>query len=386
MSDQLSDRLTALDRHCQEIAGDLREPGMALDRDPESIHRFLNLPALYTQRCALMPPDYLDSPYRIGDRTYDFTSCLERVVSAERLAYGDVGALLAAPGPSLSGAIVRALGNADQQRWYFGRLADAPTWTFFAMTEPNKGSAAAELETTLTADGEDFVIRGEKRYVGNGAHGDCGVVLCRRAPGPFGIDAVLVEADTPGFHAELLPTVGMRGARISRIVLDNVRVPREQVLGSDRLHSRRGLIGAIHTLLNFRPGQAAMALGMTSAVLAYVADHCRSLGRYDRLRLEELKDCIAVTRRVVREQATEVDAGRPNPHRIAMVKMRGARLAEEATLLAVDLLGTASLLEHPWLEKTYRDVRAFEFMEGTSDIHRIAIFQGVLKSRLFEYE
>ncbi len=74
-----------------------------------------------------------------------------------------------------------------------------------------------------------------------------------------------------------------------------------------------------------------------------------------------------------------VDAGRLRADRISAVKTLAAELAEESTLLAAELLGAGSLLTDPWLHKVYRDARAFEFMEGTGQIHRLAVFQGVLK-------
>ena len=69
----------------------------------------------------------------------------------------------------------------------------------------------------------------------------------------------------------------------------------------------------------------------------------------------------------------------------AAVKLRAARLAEEVTVLAAELLGPASLVEHPWLEKTYRDARGFEFMEGTGNVHRRGVFQGLLRDSFLPY-
>jgi len=86
-----------------------------------------------------------------------------------------------------------------------------------------------------------------------------------------------------------------------------------------------------------------------------------------------------LVRALIYEAAAGIDAGRPDAHLISAAKMRAAALAEEATVLAAELLGPASLLEHPWLEKTYRDARAFEFMEGTGNLHRQGVFQGVLR-------
>lgn len=382
MRDGLDDRLSELDDHCREIAVDLRGAGEAIDRDPEAITAYLHLPAVDILRGMLARTDD-DDGYRIGRHAYRGLSCVERVIIFERLSYGDPGVVLASPGPSMSGLAMRTLGDQEQQRDYFRQLASAPTWTFFALTEPGKGSAAMELETTLEPDGEGYVLRGHKRYIGNGAHAKIGVVFGRRAPGPFGIEAVVVESSAPGFRAELLPTIGLRGARISRMEFDAVWVPSDRVLGRDRPPSRRGLLGAIHTLLNFRACVAAIALGVAQSAVDYAVTHRGGLTRNNRLRAEEVGGRIAAVRRLTCSVAADFDHGIVTPHRISAAKLRAAQLAEESTLLAAELLGPASLIEHPWLDKTYRDARAFEFMEGSGEIHRLSVFQGVLKGTSF---
>src|SRR6266576_1238355 len=133
---------------------------------------------------------------------------------------------------ALAGVAVAALGDDAQCREYLGRFARWPVWSFFGLTEPLKGSAALELQTALTRDpgGSGWVLNGEKRYIGNGARAEAGVVFCRRKPGPWGIEAVIVEAGDPGFSGELLPMMGLRGCRISQIRFDNVPIPRERIL------------------------------------------------------------------------------------------------------------------------------------------------------------
>ena len=124
---------------------------------------------------------------------------LERVVFFEELAYGDAGLTLACPGPSMSGVVVSGLGLPDQQGRFFGRILAEPTWTFFALTEPGKGSDALALETALTPAGEPGAWRldGAKRYIGNGTRAQLGVVFARSRPGPLGIEAVLIETAAP---------------------------------------------------------------------------------------------------------------------------------------------------------------------------------------------
>ena len=377
----LPDTVRDLDAMCREFAADLREPGMVLDADPDAIGKFLDLPAVTLQRQVLVPAEYrsgADQPHTGG---LHGMSCLAWVVVAERLSYGDPGMVLASPGPSLSSATVGVLGDPAQRAWFNERLLAGPTWTFFALTEPGKGSAATELETTITPapDGDGWVLTGEKLYIGNGARAQLGVVVCRRSPGPWGIEAVLVDTADAGLEVEPLPMVGLRGARISRMRFTGMHVPAGRLLGAGRPRSRRGLYGARQTLLWFRPSVASLAIGLTHAVCDYVREQRPLLRGCAAARLGDVVDRSLRVRALIYQAATAIDAGRPDAHLISAAKMRAAALAEEATVLAAELLGPASLLEHPWLEKSYRDARAFEFMEGTGNVHRQGVFQGVLR-------
>jgi alkylation response protein AidB-like acyl-CoA dehydrogenase len=375
------DRLRELDGHVRELAADLRAPGLALDADPDAITDYLHLPAVSLQRHVLMPEEYRSGADPLFAHALSGVSCVAWSLVAERLAYGDPGMLLASPGPSLSSAAVRALADRRQRDWFYARLAECPVWTFFALTEPGKGSAATELEAALTPapGGDGWLLTGEKLYIGNGARAQLGVVLARRAPGPWGIEAVLVDTADPGLDAELLPVVGLRGARISRMRFTGMHIPEERVLGSGRTRSRRGLHGARQTLLWFRPSVASLAIGVTHATCDYVSEQRPSLTGHGRWRLDELRDRSMRVRALIYDAAARIDAGTPDVHLISAAKMRAAALAEEATLLAAELLGPASLIEHPWLEKTYRDARAFEFMEGTGNVHKQGVFQGLLR-------
>jgi alkylation response protein AidB-like acyl-CoA dehydrogenase len=374
--------LLALRERCLASTGELRKAGEAIDRDPDAIADFLHLDAVNVLR----EPLTRLADGRDGLEQALAGSCVRRAVTGEAIAYGDPGFLYACPGPALAGVAVAALGDDAQCREYLDRFARWPAWSFFGLTEPLKGSAALELQTTLTPDpdGSGWVLDGEKRYIGNGARAEAGVVFCRRKPGPWGIEAVIVEAGDPGFSGELLPMMGLRGCRISQIRFDHVRIPQNRVLGWHLPPSRRGLFGATQTLQSYRPSLAAAALGVVAAVCDFVTDCEPHLAGSRREQLNDLVHRYRAGRRQVSEVAAAIDHGEPNAARIAAVKMRAAQLVQTATLTAADLLGPTALLDYPWLEKTYRDARGFEFMEGTSDIHRLAVFHGALRGTLFD--
>jgi alkylation response protein AidB-like acyl-CoA dehydrogenase len=374
------DRMRALDRYCSELAVQMREPGAMLDRDPDAIAGYLDLTAVRFGQEFFVPPRYRtgDLPAHLLDLGH---LCRAAVVMLERYGYGDPNIIVASPGPSLSGGVISALADEAQADRFYARLAATPTTTFFGLTEPEKGSAATELHTTLrpAPDGDGWLLRGEKRYIGNGARAQFGVVFCRRAPGPWGVEAVLVDTSAPGFSADLLPTLGLRGTRISWQRYEDVRVAPGDLLGAHLSPSRRGLHGALHGLYRFRPGIAAMALGCAQAAYDYLHLHRPVLPKVDRLEVEGLLDRLASIRRLTHLVAIDVDRGAPDPHRIGACKAQAAVVAEDMTALAARLLGPASLIEHPWLEKTCRDVRAFEIMEGTTNLHRLSVLQGLLK-------
>ncbi|WP_232666638.1 acyl-CoA dehydrogenase family protein [Pseudonocardia sp. TRM90224] len=373
-----------MEKHAIDVAAELRGPDLVLDADPDTVAAHLDLPALRLHQATMIPPAHTEQPYRIDGKAVVGGSCLVQTVVTERLSYGDPGLVLVAPGPSLSGVVLDGLGDAAQQQAFYRRFTQrftGPTWTFFALTEHGKGSAAAELETTLlpAADPGHFTLHGTKRYIGNGAHAQVGVVFARRAPGPFGIEAVLVDATAPGLTADLLPTIGLTGARIAQLTFDGLLVGPDMILGRTRRPSRRGLLGAREALHFYRPLLAARAIGVADAVLDHVRDARGWLPAAGQAQLDTLRARIRYTRDRVRAAASAVDAGSPPQHDIAAGKLGASRLAEEATLLAVELLGPTTLLEDPWLAKAYRDVRAFEIMDGVGDLHRLQVFQGVLR-------
>jgi alkylation response protein AidB-like acyl-CoA dehydrogenase len=378
----LSDaRLAALDRCCAEMGRELRAPGLALDQDPDAV---ADLPLLrgvrFAQQIAL-PPEYRDSGEFEPELLETVATAVGATVLCERFAYGDPALLLGSPGPSLSGATVQALGDDAQRARYFSRVVAKPTYTFFGVSEPGKGSAAAEMETTLTAvdTGDGWLLNGEKCYIGNGCRAEFGVVFCRRAPGPWGIEAVLVDTADEGVHAAALPMMGLRAAQFSRLRFDNVHIGQENLLGGHRPPSRRGMHAAMRTLYRARPGVGAFALGCAQALCDYVDQERPDSAGHRWRRREALLDRIAAVRSTLYRVAADLDRGAVNSHRVGAVKMGAAQVAQEAAVLAAELLGPASLLEHPWLEKTYRDVRAFEIMEGTTNLHRLSVFQGLLK-------
>lgn len=371
---ELDDRLRALRDVTAEFAADLRSRALAVDTDPDDMKSHLDSPALNLIRTASMPEAYRTAPLRTDGWEYRYDSCLERVVGLLEMARGDAGLVLACPGPALAGVVVDALGSDAQRDVFYRRIADGGAWTFFAMTEAARGNDATAMETRLDRDGDDFVLRGGKRYIGNGARGDVGVVFARTGRGALSIRAVLVDLPAPGWHGMRLDMIGLRGAYLSELTFDGVPIPRERLLGEHLPVSRRGMWGAIQTFNNVRVQVAAMAVGTALAMHDVVTGERPGAPGAERVACR-----LAAARALIYEAAAYVDGDPDRGYLSSAAKLTGTRLAVDVARWAGAALGPASLVEHPLLEKWTRDVSAFEFMEGTSNIQRLHVAQGYLK-------
>jgi alkylation response protein AidB-like acyl-CoA dehydrogenase len=376
----LDDELLQLRGACRDIAPQLRALALAVDTAPHAMAAHLRTPALALLRAASTPEPYrgADVPAYAGRYTED---CLARAVANLELARGDAGVLSANTGPALAGLAVDALGDDAQRETFYRALADGRTWSFFAMTEEARGSDAAAIETRLepapdgggtgpAAQGSpgDLLLYGGKRYVANAARGTVGVVFARTGPSPLSIRAALLTCPAPGLTGTALDMTGLRGARIGAMAFDGVRVPRERVLGTHLPASRRGLWGAGRAFNVMRVQIAAQAIGVAFAARDLVRE-----ARPGRSGDELVSARLRAARALLYEVAAGVDHDPDDRHRPSVAKLHATRLAVEVTGWAERALGPGSLLEHPLLEKWCRDVRAFEFMDGTGNILRLTI-------------
>src|SRR5262249_49969937 len=152
------------------------------------------------------------------------------------------GFLLALPWSSLAPYLVEVLLDPQEREEHYAMMARQPGWVYFAVTEPAHGSDPLAMETVLSQEGDEYLLNGTKRYIGNGARSTVGFVFCRRsgATGPLGLEAVQVSSAAEGFEAEALPTVGLRGAGLSELRFRNVRVAERDIIGRRRTSVRRG--------------------------------------------------------------------------------------------------------------------------------------------------
>jgi alkylation response protein AidB-like acyl-CoA dehydrogenase len=342
----------------RELAVDLRARALAVDAAPDSLDEHLDSPAL--QAIGQLDPIALGT--------------FGTVATLIELARGDAGMVLAAPGPALAGVLTRLIGDEAQNERLDAAMAGGRAWGFLAVTEPTVGSDAGRLRTELRPDGAGgYLLHGTKRFIGNGYRGAAGVVLARTGAGPLSLRAVLVDRSGIPWQARPLDMIGLRGAQISELTFTGHPVRPEDLLGNHLKSLRRGMWGLTQAFNTVRVQVAAMAVGTARAVHDYVSAERRQWTVPARGELDAAADRIESVRHLVLRAARDVDADRHDGYRAAMSKLLAVRVARHVCGRLPRLLGPGALLEHPLLEKWWRDVAAFEFMEGTSDIQRLQV-------------
>ncbi|MBY8888949.1 acyl-CoA/acyl-ACP dehydrogenase [Streptomyces sp. PTM05] len=360
---------------CARLAPDLRRRALAIDADPAVMEPHFDSPTYAWYRECSMPSAYRTSGNPLITSFPDTPSMVDWIVASIEWARGDAGAVMACPGPGLAGLTVDLLSDERQKGFFYDKLADGRTWAFFAMTEPDVGSDAAHVRTRLDpVPSGGHVLNGAKRYVGNGDRGSIGVVWAKTGDHMLGMRAVLLELPAPGCVTRPLPMLGLRGARLSEMLFQDVRVPPGMLLGEHLPATRRGLWGAIRSLQSMRLMVGSLAIGTARAIWDYAREHFPHAPG-----AETLEDRIEAARLHALETASAIDLDPDRAHLGARVKLAGTRLAVEAGAWALSVAGPGAWTEHPLLEKWNRDARGFEFMDGTSNVQRLHIAQGHLK-------
>jgi acyl-CoA dehydrogenase len=313
---------------------------------------------------------------------------LASLVGVIGMCWGDVGLMLTMPRQGLGQAAIAAVANPEQLQRFGGK------WAAMAITEPEAGSDSAAIRTTAVLDGDEYVLNGEKIFVTSGSRADLIVVWATldRAAGRGAIKSFVIERDNPGLKLDRLEhKLGIRASDTANFVLDNCRVPKENLLGTPEITTTRaGFAGVMQTFDNSRPMVAGMAVGVAQAALERTRELLVEAGvelSYDR----PLAVQSAAAAEFIRLEA-DWEAGRllalkaawmadnrlPNTVAASISKAKAARVATDVTLRCVALCGTLGYGEGEFLEKWARDAKILDIFEGTQQIQQLVIARQLL--------
>jgi acyl-CoA dehydrogenase len=329
-------------------------------------------------------PGEEDARPRGGERT----AARRGVVLAEEMAYWDRGAAVALPGPGLGAPPIRRMGTPEQQERFLApfREPGRPRWGAFAMTEPGAGSDVGGIRTTARRDGDQWILNGAKTFISNAIRADWIVVWATVDPGAgrAGHRAFVVERGTPGLEdMRAEHKMGLIAYESASFTLRDCRVPAANLLGGEEHYrARAGFKGAMESFNATRPVVAAMAVGIARAAYdaarRFAREHdllARPLPRHHRIaeKLARIARKVEVARLLCWQAAALADAEQPNQVEASMAKAFAPVVAQEATGLALEVLGAAGVRQDHYVEKLYRDVKAMDIVEGTGQIQRIVI-------------
>jgi acyl-CoA dehydrogenase len=306
------------------------------------------------------------------------------------LCWGDVGLMLSMPRQGLGQAAIAAVADEEQLRRFGGK------WAAMAITEPEAGSDSAAIRTTARIDPahpDEYVLNGSKIFVTSGERAELVVVWATldRSQGRAAIKSFVVERSNPGLKLERLEhKLGIRASDTANFVLEDCRVPKENLLGSPEIEPRKGFAGAMQTFDNTRPMVAGMAIGVARACLQATRDHLREAGieiDYDRLPAGQsaaAAEFIAMeaeweaARLLTLEAAWMADNRKPNSLHASMAKAKAGRVGTDIALRCVALCGATGFGEGELLEKWARDAKILDLFEGTQQIQLLIIARVLL--------
>lgn len=311
------------------------------------------------------------------------TSIVDWAFSAEEASYWDRGVLNAEPGPGLPHGTVLANATEEQKERFLGPFVDPdrPRWACYALTEPGGGSDTAAFRTKAIRDGQDWIITGAKCFIGAASRADWLLVQATLEPEKERGGkqrAFFVEQGTPGLGGfKIEKKMGLKAYESTSFVLDEVRVPAENLLGGEALENSKGRGQAMRSLNMARPIVASCSVGMARAAIDETLAFVRQHGLANDVRV---RDRISYFSRKVRaawlltlKGAWLADQEKPNVFEASMAKAMAADVLMEVTFNAMDILGLVGAQGEHTVEKIFRDAKAMDIVEGTGQIQRLVM-------------
>ena len=305
-------------------------------------------------------------------------------IARETLAYHSPLADFAFAMQGLGSGAISLFGTIEQKREWLPKVASGEAIAAFAMTEPECGSDAANMQTSAMREGNEWVIAGEKTYISNGGIADFYLTFARTGEdeGARGLSAFIVPAGLVTV-AERIEVIAPHP--LARLTYDNVRIPADAIVGEPGEGFRIGM----ETLNLFRVTVGAAALGFARRAL----DEALSFAKGRRLGTATLAD-NAVTQEKLADMALMVDAsalliyraawqqdegGVDNRRAAAIAKLHATEAGSRVIDMAVQMHGGAGVTRGVKVEELYRDIRALRIYEGASEVQRQIIARDLLK-------
>lgn len=326
----------------------------------------------------VVPKEYGGS----GHDTLSYTIAVEEV---SRVC-GSTGITVAAHN-SLGIYPIYLFGNEEQKRKHIPDLASGKKLGSFGLTEPDAGSDAAGTKTTAVLDGAHYVINGTKTFITNASVGETFVItaMTDRSKGYKGISSFVIEKGVKGFSiGKKENKMGLRGSDTATLVFEDVRLPKENLLGKEGEGFKQFMI----TLDGGRISIGAMALGIAQGAYDKALDYAKEREQFGKpissfqaiqWKLADMATQLEAARHLIYHASELKDKGEKFVKESAMAKLYASEVGRFVTYQAIQIFGGYGYLSEYPVERYMRDVKLCEIGEGTSEIQRLIIARELLR-------
>lgn len=283
---------------------------------------------------------------------------------------------------SIGANVIYLGGTEEQKQKYLTPLAKGEKIGAFCLTEAQAGSDSFNVKTRAHLDGNEWVINGEKLWITNGGIADIVSVFARTEKG---VSAFIVETNTPGYHAgPAEKKMGIKGSSTNAITFDNVRIPKENLIGADG----RGFILAMKTLNAGRLGLGAACIGAAKELLELSTQYAKQRKQFDQaisnfqavqFMIADMATLIYTMESIAYRTAVDYDLKKEVGRTSAIVKVFCSESLDKIADYAVQIHGGMGYSRELPIERYYRDSRINRIFEGTSEIQNGIIAREVLK-------
>lgn len=282
---------------------------------------------------------------------------------------------------SLGASPFYLFGTKEQKEKWLTPMAKGQFLGAFGLTEPNAGSDAGGTRTTAHLEGDEWVINGSKCFITNALYSGAVTVtaVTDKSRGSRGISSIIVPKDTPGLTINCnYQKMGLNASNTCELFLEDVRVPRENILGQEGSGFRQFL----EVLDGGRISIGAMALGIAQASLDKALQYSmereqfgQAISKFQAIqfKLADMTTNIEMARLMIWKAAWLKDNKRKFSKEAAMAKLFASEIATKAALEAVQIMGGNGYMKEYEVERYVRDAKLCEIGEGTSEVQRLVI-------------
>jgi acyl-CoA dehydrogenase len=316
-------------------------------------------------------------------------SILDSCVIAEEISWGCVGVNTSRAANSLAVTPILVAATDEQKKEFLSPICEKLSFAAFGLTEPGAGSDAGSVSTTAKLEGDEYILNGTKCFITNGGVADLYTIFAStdKEKKHRGLSCFVVTRDMDGVSAgKEEDKMGQRASDTSEVILEDVRVPKENLLGKEG----DGFKIAMITLDKARPGVAACSVGLARAAFEYAVEYSKeriqfgqpiAMNQAIQFMIADMATKVELARLMTYKAAWLVDTGQRHTYEAAIAKLYASDIAMSVATDAVQIYGGYGYMREYPVEKLMRDAKLLQIYEGTNQVQRMVIAREVLMPR-----